>query len=198
MRAGSTSSRAASQRPAARMSRYSEAPSRPVSGASRKASAVAGAAAVVDRQHVIAVRGEMLVHDIGVGIIAGRVEAGQHLPARAAVDEDQRRARPGPAAAEQLAVDLDAVGGAEDDRLRRDEARRDRRPSAERGRSASPSRIGWAGRGHAGRDRRQRRCRQASGKNCDSLAAAQRAPARRPASGRRQMRRRSISSALAA
>jgi hypothetical protein len=59
----------------------------------------------------------MLVEDVGVRIIAGRVEAEQHLPARAAMDVDQCRMPSRSAGPEELAVDLDSVFGPEDHRF---------------------------------------------------------------------------------
>ncbi len=94
--------------------------------------AIAGAAAVIDREHVITLAGEVLVQDIGVGIIERLVEARQHLPARAAMDMDQRRMLARAAGVEQRGMDHHAVRGGEGDRLRRDEVGHRRRRAERR------------------------------------------------------------------
>ena len=50
--------------------------------------AIADAEPIVHRQHDEAVRGEILVHRIGVAVVVHVVPAEQHLPRRPAVDED--------------------------------------------------------------------------------------------------------------
>ncbi len=76
--------------------------------------AVADAEPIVDRQHDEAVSREILVHGVGVAVVIHVVPAEQHLPRRAAVDEDDAgfvavRAR----ALEELSVHGQAVGGLE-------------------------------------------------------------------------------------
>ena len=103
--------------------------------------AVADAEAIVHRQHDEAVRGQILVHRIGVGVIVHVVPAEQHLPRRPAVDEDHRRlARRAVRALEQLAVHGQAVGAVKRHRLGRDQSRGRKvgrtRPASSRARRA--------------------------------------------------------------
>ena len=85
--------------------------------------AVTDSQAVVDRQHDEAVRGQVLVHRVGVAVVAHVRPAEHHLPGRSAVHEDDARL-PGGAvlALEQLPVDEQAVGRAKGDPLRDHEA----------------------------------------------------------------------------
>ena len=88
---GSTSARACRYRPAARMSRYSDAPRAPVLLRELKRLAVADAEPVIDRQHDEAAADEILVRAVVVGVLPAVVPAEQHLPRPAAVDVDDRR-----------------------------------------------------------------------------------------------------------
>ena len=85
--------------------------------------AVADAAAVVDRQHDVALVREPLIDAVGPVVELHVVIAGHHLPNRSAVHEDDRRT---PLAGlevlrqEELVVDLEAVGRLGEDDLRLD------------------------------------------------------------------------------
>jgi hypothetical protein len=129
------------------------------------------------------VRREVLVHDIGFGIIAGRVEAEQHLPARPAMDVDDRRAPAAAAArAEELAADLDARRRRGRSRLGRSEAARRRRLPSGDGRPPSSTDT------RAGDARRDRRHGVASDRRGRSACPRRRGRVRPPAPERARAR----------
>ena len=76
---------------------------------------------IVNRQHDIAVVGEILIHRIAVAVIVHVVPAEQHLPRRASVDEDHARLFRAASVVEQLAVNRPAIRGFERDRARNDQ-----------------------------------------------------------------------------
>ena len=126
MRAGSTSGRPFMIEPGAHHVVELRAAGGAVVERLAELQAVADAAAIVHRQHDVALAGEPLIHRVGVPVVVVVVPAEQHLPARSAVEEDQRR----PLLAglqvlrhEQLRVDRHAVGGGDHHRLRLDELR---------------------------------------------------------------------------
>src|SRR5207248_3043518 len=86
-----------------------------------EAVAVADTEAVVHGQDHIAVTGEILVHRVGVAVIIHIVPSEQHLPRRAAMDEDQRRHLRAAAVLKELALDGPAVSRLEGDGAWRDE-----------------------------------------------------------------------------
>ena len=101
---------------------------------------VAGAAAVVHRQDGVAAARQVLVEGVAVGVIAHVVPAEQHLPAGAAVEEQDARAGFGAFGAgrlEQLAGYGHPVRRGKDDRARFDH-RREREAVGERVRSELP------------------------------------------------------------
>ena len=86
--------------------------------------AIADAASIVDRQDDEALAGQVLVHRVGVVVVAAIVPSQEHLPPRAAVEEQQRGpllARPEIPREEELAGDGLAVGGGERHGLRHGE-----------------------------------------------------------------------------
>ena len=89
--------------------------------------AIANAAAVVDREHDEALGCEVLVHRIGVGVVVHGGVAEEHLAIGAAVEEEDRGARGvrgcRSAGEEELAVEVQAVDGGEEDLAGRDEGR---------------------------------------------------------------------------
>ena len=92
MRAGSTSGRPFRYEPGAHHVVELRAAGRAVVERLAELEPVADAAAIVHRQHDVALAREPLIHRVGVPVVVVVVPAEQHLPARAAVEEDQRRA----------------------------------------------------------------------------------------------------------
>src|SRR6185295_347497 len=85
--------------------------------------AVADAAAIVDREHDISTASEVLIHRVGIRVVVHVVPAQQHLAHGTAMHEDQRRALVagfGAVGEKELAVDFEAIGGAEQYLLRSD------------------------------------------------------------------------------
>jgi len=86
--------------------------------------AVAYAAAVVDGKHDEALGREVLVHGVGVGVVAHGGVAEKHLAIGTAVEEEDGGARGvggcGSIGDEELAVEVEAVDGGEEDLAGRD------------------------------------------------------------------------------